>query len=189
MGDASNNPDPKDGKCLGGHICIAAGAAVVWSCKKLRHVGKGGASHTEYMALAGATSDAVWIRNLYTDFTSDTVGATEGAGGDSGDTYSITEAVARAKAPKSSTQTYKSTKSATTLSKRGHTRTAPAKLLMQIELAQQQRLYEHLNNLFLNDINDYERTVSDVTFACDMACDYYGTVLLCGWPGDYGDSA
>ena len=66
--DASNNPDPKDGKCLGGHICIAAGAAVVWSCKKLRHVGKGGASHTEYMALAGATSDAVWIRNLYADF-------------------------------------------------------------------------------------------------------------------------
>ena len=54
---------------------------------------------------------------------------------------------------------------------------------MQIEPAKQQRLYEHLNNLFLNDINDYERTVSDVTFACDMARDYYGTVLLCGWQG------
>ena len=60
---------------------------------------------------------------------------------------------------------------------------------MQIEPARQQRLYEHLNNLFLNDINDYERTVGDVTFACDMARDYCGTVLLCGWQGDYGDSA
>ena len=39
---------------------------------------------------------------------------------------------------------------------------------MQIEPTKQQRLYEHLNNLFLNDIHDYERTVSDVTFACDM---------------------
>ena len=101
--------------------------------------------------------------------TSDTVGATEGAGGDSGDTYSITEAVARANAPKSSTKTYKSSKSATTVSKRGRIRTAPARLLMQIEPARQQRLYEHLNNLFLNDINDYEWTVSEISFACDMA--------------------
>ena len=59
--------------------------------------------------------------------TSDTVGATEGAGGDSGDTYSITEAVARANAPKSSTKTYKSSKSATTVSTRGRTRTAPSR--------------------------------------------------------------
>ena len=41
--DASNKPDPKDGKCLGGHICVVGGAAVVWQCKKLRHVGRGSA--------------------------------------------------------------------------------------------------------------------------------------------------
>ena len=65
--DASNKPDPRDGKCLGGHVCIMGGAATLWQSRKLKHVGKGRASHTEYMALAGAVIDAVWVCSLLAD--------------------------------------------------------------------------------------------------------------------------
>ena len=58
---------------------------------------------------------------------------------------------------------------------------------MAIEPPQQQLLYAHLNDLFLTDLNNYERTVGEITFACDLARDYYGTMLLTGWQGDYGD--
>ena len=58
---------------------------------------------------------------------------------------------------------------------------------MAIEPPQQQLLYAHLNDLFHTDLNDYERTVGEITFACDLARDYYGTMLLTGWQGDYGD--
>ena len=40
---------------------------------------------------------------------------------------------------------------------------------MAIEPPQQQLLYAHLNDLFHTDLNDYERTVGEITFACDLA--------------------
>ena len=39
------------------------------------------------------------------------------------------------------------------------------------------------------DIDNFERAVGDISFASDVARDYFGTTLLCGWNEDYGDLA
>jgi site-specific DNA-cytosine methylase len=64
--DASNKPDPKDGKCQFGYVIMLAGAPVVELSKKLVHIGLG-SGHNEYMALHFANQGVVWLRNLLTE--------------------------------------------------------------------------------------------------------------------------
>ena len=48
---------------------------------------------------------------------------------------------------------------------------------------------DQLNELCITDIDEFERAVGDITFANDVARDYFDTALLCGWMGDYGKYA
>ena len=62
--DASNKPDPKDGKCQYGWVFMWMGAAVMDSSKKLRHIGLS-SEHNEYMAMHFAHQALVWMRQLF----------------------------------------------------------------------------------------------------------------------------
>ena len=57
------------------------------------------------------------------------------------------------------------------------------------EPERQLRLFDQLNELCITDIDAFERAVGDLTFANDVARDYFNTTLLCGWAGDYGKFA
>ena len=62
--DASNKPDPKDGKCQYGWVFMWMGAAAMDSSKKLRHIGLS-SEHNEYMAMHFAHQALVWMRQLF----------------------------------------------------------------------------------------------------------------------------
>lgn len=64
--DASNKPDPKDGKCQFGYLFFFMGAPIVELSKKLRHVGLS-SEHNEYMALHFAHQALIWLRQLFTE--------------------------------------------------------------------------------------------------------------------------
>ena len=53
MVDASNKPDPADGKCQYGVACMFMGGPILENSKKLKHVGLS-SQHNEYMAMAFA---------------------------------------------------------------------------------------------------------------------------------------
>ena len=59
--DASNKPDPVEGKAQYGFCVMLAGGPVVYQSKKLKHVGLN-AFHNEYMALCETSKAAVWVR-------------------------------------------------------------------------------------------------------------------------------
>ena len=61
--DASNKPDPADGHCQYGDVCMWMGAAVMEHSKKLKHVGLS-SQHNEYMAMAFTHQSIVWMRQL-----------------------------------------------------------------------------------------------------------------------------
>ena len=64
--DASNKPDPLDGLSQYGYVVMWMGGPVMWSSKKLAHVGLS-AYHNEYMALRHALSAVIWLRSLFID--------------------------------------------------------------------------------------------------------------------------
>ena len=45
-----------------------------------------------------------------------------------------------------------------------------------------QGLNSYLNELYNIDTDKYERTVGDLTFAHNVARDYFNDSLICGWP-------
>ena len=53
----------------------------------------------------------------------------------------------------------------------------------------QLRLFDQLNELCITDIDEFEQAVCDLTFANDVARDHFNTTLLCGWMGEFGNSA
>ena len=61
--DASNKPDPSDGKAQYGYCTMIQGGPVVFVSKKLNHVGLN-AFHNEYMAMCEAAKSIVWLRQL-----------------------------------------------------------------------------------------------------------------------------
>ena len=61
--DASNKPDPADGKAQYGYCTMMHGGPVVFVSKKLNHVGLN-AFHNEYMAMCEAAKSIVWLRQL-----------------------------------------------------------------------------------------------------------------------------
>ena len=61
--DASNKPDPSDGKAQYGFCTMMQGGPVVFVSKKLNHVGLN-AFHNEYMAMCEAAKSVVWLRQL-----------------------------------------------------------------------------------------------------------------------------
>jgi hypothetical protein len=63
MVDASNKPDPVDGKCQFGYVIMWMGAPVMDYSKKLRHIGLS-SEHNEYMAMHFAHQGLVWFRQL-----------------------------------------------------------------------------------------------------------------------------
>ena len=79
---------------------------------------------------------------------------------------------------------------ATSLSRAsGRTRKQVQKFSFIQEPELQLRLLDQLNELCITDIDEFERAVGDITFANDVARDYFDTTLLCGWMGDYGKYA
>ena len=66
MVDASNKPDPADGKCQFGFVFMWMGAAVLDHSKKLRHIGLS-SEHNEYMAMHFAHQALVWFRQLMSE--------------------------------------------------------------------------------------------------------------------------
>ena len=60
MVDASNKPDPADGKCQYCYLCMWMGASVLETSKKLNHVGLS-SQHNEYMAMAFANQSIVYM--------------------------------------------------------------------------------------------------------------------------------
>ena len=46
-----------------------------------------------------------------------------------------------------------------------------------------------LNERYNITADEYERTVGDLTFAHNVARDYFNDSFICGWGGDYGDRA
>ena len=64
LADASNNPDPADGKCQYGVSCMFMGGPILEHSKKLKHVGLS-SQHNEYMAMAFANQSIVWMRQLF----------------------------------------------------------------------------------------------------------------------------
>ena len=62
--DASNKPDPADGKCQYGVACMFMGGPILEHSKKLKHVGLS-SQHNEYMAMAFANQSIVWMRQLF----------------------------------------------------------------------------------------------------------------------------
>ena len=64
--DASNKPDPADGHCQYGDVCMwmaRDGADVVGHSKGLKHVGLS-PQHNGYMAMAFTHQLVVWMRQL-----------------------------------------------------------------------------------------------------------------------------
>lgn len=62
--DASNRGDVQDNmKAIGGHIVFMCNGPLIWSSKKLKHVGMSSA-HNEYQALCEATKCTVWLRYM-----------------------------------------------------------------------------------------------------------------------------
>jgi hypothetical protein len=61
--DASNRPDPIDGKCQYGYCHLWQGGCIVAASKKLAHVGLS-AAHNEYMAAHWANRHTAWLRDL-----------------------------------------------------------------------------------------------------------------------------
>ena len=62
--DASNRGDPQDSlKAVGGHVVLMCNGPLLWSSKKLGHIGQSSA-HNEFMQLCVATKDTVWLREL-----------------------------------------------------------------------------------------------------------------------------
>ena len=61
--DASNKPDPADGKCQYGYVCMWLGGPLLEHSKKLRHIGLS-SQHNEYMAMHFANQSIVWLRQL-----------------------------------------------------------------------------------------------------------------------------
>ena len=64
--DASNKPDPIDGLCQYGNVIMWQGGPIMWSSKKLCHVGLS-AYHNEYMALRHALGSVVWLRQFFNE--------------------------------------------------------------------------------------------------------------------------
>ena len=63
MVDASNKPDPADGKCQYGFVITWMGGPIAEVSKKLRHVGLS-SEHNEYMGMCFAHQQLVWVRQL-----------------------------------------------------------------------------------------------------------------------------
>ena len=61
--DASNKPDPADGKCQYGEVCMFMGGSILEKSRKLKHIGLS-SQHNEYMAMAFANQSIVWLRQL-----------------------------------------------------------------------------------------------------------------------------
>jgi site-specific DNA-cytosine methylase len=61
--DASNKPDPTDGKCQYGYVIMWMGGPIVTVSKKLAHVGLS-AAHNEYMAMHWANRKIAWMRDF-----------------------------------------------------------------------------------------------------------------------------
>jgi hypothetical protein len=66
MVDASNKPDPADGKAQFGGVIMFMGATVLDISRKLRHCGLSSA-HNEYMAMYYMHQALVWFRQLITE--------------------------------------------------------------------------------------------------------------------------
>ena len=64
--DASNKPDPSDGKCQYGYAIKLNNGPVITISKKHAHVGQS-AAHNEYMALCMAARHVNWLRDLLTE--------------------------------------------------------------------------------------------------------------------------
>ena len=61
--DASNKPDPSDGKAQYGYTIMLQGGPIIFTSKKLNHVGLN-AFHNEYMAMCESAKAIVWLRQL-----------------------------------------------------------------------------------------------------------------------------
>ena len=61
--DASNKPDPQDGKCQFGYVFMFMGGPIMELSKKLRHAGLS-SEHNGYMALHFAHQALIWLRQL-----------------------------------------------------------------------------------------------------------------------------
>ena len=79
--------------------------------------------------------------------------------------------------------------STTRSKKSGWLRTQVQKFAFIQEPRLQLRLLDQLNELCITDIDEFEQAVCDLTFANDVARDYFDTTLLCGWMGEFGNSA
>ena len=79
--------------------------------------------------------------------------------------------------------------STTRSKKSGRLRKQVQKFALIQEPGLQLRLLDQLNELCITDIDEFERAVCDLTFANDVARDYFDTTLLCGWMGEFGNSA
>ena len=64
--DASNKPDPGDGKCQFGFNIMWMGGPIFELSKKLRHIGLS-SEHNEYMAMCFANQAIVWLRQLFVE--------------------------------------------------------------------------------------------------------------------------
>ena len=97
---------------------------------------------------------------------------------------------AKAAGGKKSTKTHASTHSAPMkTTSRGRVRKSISRLAFHITPSDTQGLNSYLNELYNIDTDKYERTVGDLTFAHNVARDYFNVSLMCGWGGDYGDRA
>jgi hypothetical protein len=63
MSDASNKPDPNDGKCHAGFTGHLANGPIISKSFKLKHRGLS-SEHNEYMGLTACLRAVVWIRQL-----------------------------------------------------------------------------------------------------------------------------
>ena len=64
--DASNNPDPGDGKCQFGFNIMRMGGPIFELGKKPRHIDLS-SEHNEYMAMCFANQAIVWLRQLFVE--------------------------------------------------------------------------------------------------------------------------
>ena len=62
--DASNKPDPGDGKCQFGFNLMWMGGPIFELSKKLRHIGLS-SEHNEYLAMSFGNQAIVWMRQLF----------------------------------------------------------------------------------------------------------------------------
>ena len=54
-------------------------------------------------------------------------------------------------------------------------------------MTEQQRLHDHLFFLMSEDVGDYEEALNDWNHVHDVLLQDYGTHVICGWGGDYGN--